>query len=148
MTGLEQGMGGAMVAAVLVALVLGAGAGSALRAVVLARVAVSGDSRVRTLGSAWVNVPASVLASALLVWQARLDLLPGVGPAVPAVALVLVLGLCGGLSTWSTLALELARSLLAGDRRGVALQLGGVVLGVLGGVFGAGFAVVTLVLAG
>lgn len=148
MTELDQGAGGAVVAALLGALVLGSGVGAVLRAVVLARVAASGDLRVRTLGSAWVNVPASAVAAALLVWQVRLDLLPGAGPTGLAVLVVLLLGVCGGTSTWSTLALELACSVLDGDRRGVVLQVGGVVLGVLGGVFGAGLAVVTLLLAG
>jgi fluoride ion exporter CrcB/FEX len=141
-------MGGAVVAALLVALVVGAGAGAVVRAVVLARVAASADPRARTLGSAWVNVPASALASALLVWQLRLGPLPGAGSPAPGLAVVLLLGVCGGASTWSTLALELARSVLAGDRRGVALQAGGIVLGVLGGVFGAGLAVLALAVGG
>lgn len=148
MTGLGAGIGGGLVAAVLVALVLGAGIGSVLRAVVLDRVAASPDHRARALGSAWVNVPASALAAALLVWQTQLQLLPGTGPDVGAVAVVLLLGVCGGWSTWSTLALELARSVLAGDRRALRLQAGGAALGVLAGVFGAGLAVVTLLVAG
>lgn len=130
--------------AVLVVLVVGAGAGAALRAVVLARVAASGSTRARSLGSAWVNVPASVLAAAALVWQAGSGLAGGDGPGT--LALLAVLGLCGGLSTWSTLSLELARSLLDADRAALRLQLGGVALGVVGGVFGAGLAAVGLML--
>ena len=148
MTSLEQGIGGALVAAVLVALVVGAGAGSVLRAVVLARVAASGDRWARSLGSAWVNVPASTLAAALLVWQTQLRLLPGTGSDLAALVVVLLLGVCGGMSTWSTLALELARSVLAGDRRALVPQAVGAALGVLGGVFGAGCAVVVLLLLG
>lgn len=146
MTGVEGGTGVApvVVAAALLWLVVGAGAGAVLRAMVLARVAAVASYRVRVLGSAWANVPASVLAGAVLVWQQQLDLLPGRAPAVVAVAVLAVLGVCGGLSTWSTLALELSRSLLAGRRQDVLLQLGGVVAGVAGAMLGAGFAVVTL----
>lgn len=148
MTAGGQQTGTALVVVVLVALVLGAGLGSALRAVVLARVAASGGARARLLGTAWVNVPAAGLAAALLVWQTRLGPAPGGGPSVAGTALVLLLGACGGLSTWSALALELARSVLDGDRRALVVQVLGVVLGVLGGVFGAGVAVLALLLAG
>ena len=148
MTGLDQGIGGVLVAAVLAALVVGAGVGSVVRAAVLARVEASGHRQVRALGSAWVNVPASALAAALLVWQTQLRLLPGAGSDVAALVVLLLLGLCGGASTWSTLALELSRSVLAADRRALVLQGVGAVLGVLGGVFGAGVAVVALLLRG
>lgn len=150
MTGLEQGLGTGLVVAVLTAVVAGAAVGSVLRAVVLARVAAAASARARVLGSAWVNVPATALAAALLVWQTGLDLLPGAGPAagslVGSVAVVALLGVCGGLSTWSTLALELAQAVLDGDRRALGLQAGGVVVGVLAGVFGAGLGVVVLLL--
>ncbi len=148
MTGVGPGLGAGLVAAVLLAVVLGAGLGSVLRAVVLARVAAARDGRARALGSAWVNVPATAVAAAVLVAQTGLDLAPGEGSAPGAVALVLVLGLCGGLSTWSTLALELARSVLDGDRRALVLQAGGAGLGLVAGVFGAGAAVLGLALAG
>ncbi|MFC3687044.1 CrcB family protein [Aquipuribacter hungaricus] len=148
MTGLDQGVGTGLVVALLAALVVGAGLGSVLRAVVLARVGASPGPRVRALGSAWANVPATAVAAALLVVQTRLGLLPGTGPDAAAVGVVLLLGVCGGMSTWSTLALELARSVLADDRRALALQVGGAVVGVLAGLFGAGLAVLLLLAAG
>lgn len=132
--------------AVLVVVVLGAGLGALLRAVVLARVTASPSVRARTLGTAWVNVPASLVAAAVLVRQTSLGLLPGQAPAAVVLTAALVLGVCGGLSTWSALSLELARSLLAGDRRALRVQLSGVALGLLGGVFGAGLGAVTLLL--
>jgi len=147
-TGLEvdQGLQTAVAVAVLVVLVLGAGAGAVLRATVTARVAASSSRRVRALGSAWVNVPASALAASALVLQLRLGLLPGEAPAPLAVGVVAVIGLCGGFSTYSTLALELSRSLLGRRRRDLVLQLGGVAVGVAAGLFGAGLAGVLLLL--
>lgn len=148
MTGLEDGRGlpTAVAVAVLVVLVLGAGAGAVLRAVVLARVAASPSGLVRALGSAWVNVPASALAALALVLQLRLGLLPGDAPAPLAVGVLAVIGLCGGLSTYSTLALELSRSLLRRRHGDLALQLGGVAVGVVAGLFGAGLAALLLLL--
>lgn len=131
-------------AAVLLVLALGAGVGAVLRTVVAARVAVSPSRRVRAFGSGWVNVPASAVAAGLLVVQQQLGLLPGQAPAGLAVGLVALLGVCGGLSTYSTLALELARSVLASRRRDLVVQLGGVVLGLAAGLFGAGLAGVAL----
>lgn len=148
MTGLEGDPDGSVAVAValLVVLVLGAGLGAVLRAMVTARVAASPSRHVRALGSAWVNVPASALAALALVLQLRLDLLPGRAPDAVAVAAVGVVGLCGGLSTYSTLALELSRSVLERRRRDLVLQLGGVAVGVAGGLFGAGLAAVALLL--
>lgn len=148
MSGLEDDLGlpTAVAVAVLGVLVLGAGLGAVLRAVLLARVAASASRRVRALGSAWVNVPASALAALALVLQQQLGLLPGQAPAPLAVGVVAVIGLCGGLSTYSTLALELSRSLLERRRRDLVLQLGGVSAGVAAGLFGAGLAVVLLLL--
>lgn len=150
MTGLEGGpaLPVGVAVALLVVLVLGAGAGAVLRALVTARVAASTSSRVRVLGSAWVNAPASAVAAFALVLQQQLDLLPGSAPAPVAVALVALLGVCGGASTYSTLSLELSRSLLAGRRRDLAAQLGGVAVGVVAGLFGAGLATVVLLTLG
>lgn len=146
MTGLEGDGALGPVVALLTALVLAGGLGAALRAVVLARVAASASHRVRALGSAWVNVPASAVAAFALVLQLQLDLLPGRAPLAVVVAVVGVIGLCGGLSTWSTLSLELSRSLLGRRRRDLALQLAGLTTGVAAGLFGAGLAGVALLL--
>lgn len=136
-----------MTALLFALLVLGAGLGSVLRAVVLDRVARSASHRTRTFGSAWVNVPAAALAAAAVVAQPELGLLPGPRSDAGTVAVVALLGLCGGLSTYSTLALEVATSVLGSRWDQVLLQLGGVVAGVLGGLFGAGLAALALLLA-
>ena len=148
MTGLEDDGGGSvgLAVALLAVLVLAAGLGATLRAVVTARAAASPSHRVRALGSAWVNVPASGAAAFALVLQLQLDLLPGRAPAAVVVAVVGVIGLCGGLSTYSPLALELSRSVLERRRRDLVLQLGGVAVGVVAGLFGAGLAGVALLL--
>lgn len=135
-----------MTALLLVVLVVGAGLGSVLRAVVLARVADARSRRARTLGSAWVNVPASAVAAAAVVVQPGLGMPGGPEAGAGAVVVVALLGLCGGLSTYSTLSLELAGAVLGSRWGEVRLQVGGVVAGVLAGLFGAGVAVLGLLL--
>ena len=148
MTGLEDGpLPTPLALLVLLVVVLTAGLGAVLRSVVLSLTSVSPSQRVRTLGSAWLNVPATAGAAAALVAQQRLDLLPGQTSAAVALGVVGVIGLCGGLSTYSTLALELSRSLLERRRRDLLLQLAGVATGVLAGLFGAGLAGIVLLLA-
>lgn len=150
MTGLEgeQVLPVALAVAVLVALVLGAAVGAVVRAGVLAWAAASRTRWVRVLGTTWVNVPASAVAAAALVLQQQLALLPGQASDPAAVTVVAVLGVCGGLSTYSALALELSRSLLERRHRDLGLQLAGIGTGVVAGLFGAGLAAVALLLLG
>ncbi len=132
--------------------VVGGGLGSGLRVIVLSRVAAR-DSR---WGTAWVNVPASFLAG---VAATLLSLGVGPGPAVVAespahgssdlaatVGLTFVLGVCGGLSTYSSLALEAALALRRRDRRLLAVQASGVGLGLLTAAVGVVTGVAVLVL--
>jgi fluoride ion exporter CrcB/FEX len=128
-----------------VCFVLGAGLGAVLRAAVLARVAVARPP-LRALGTAWVNVPASYVAALALAWLATATgaepllaervTVGGLGPS-------LLLGVCGGLSTWSSLALEVAAALRADDRAALRASGLGVLAGVAAGVAGVG-TVVTL----
>jgi fluoride ion exporter CrcB/FEX len=132
----------------LLVLALGAGAGALVRGLVALRVGASTSRRVRALGSGWVNVPASALAAAALLVQLQLDLLPGEEPRAGVVAVLAVIGFCGGLSTYSTLALEMSRSLLASRWADLRVQVGGIVLGLLAALFGAGAAAIVLALLG
>lgn len=77
-------------------------------------------------GTAWVNVPASLAAGAVAA----------AGWAEPAT--VAALALCGGVSTYSSLALEAARALQERSREGAAVVGGGMALGLLAGAAGAG----------
>lgn len=134
-------------AVLLVCLCLGAGVGAVLRAEVLARVAARGSRG----GTAWVNVPASAVAGSAVGLGSASRAVTAVDPGDPGVAFVAlaaVLGVCGGLSTYSSLALELARALLAGDRRGLLLHAAGVLLGLLAAVGGVGAAVLLTTYAG
>lgn len=127
-------------AVLLACICLGAGLGAVLRAEVLARVAERGARG----GTAWVNVPASAVAGLAVGLGSASRAVTAVEPGAPGaavVALAAVLGVCGGLSTYSSLALELARALLAGDRRELLLHAAGVLLGLLGAVGGVGAAV-------
>lgn len=138
----------AQVLLLVLLLAVTAGVGSVLRAVVLDRAQRSGSWRVRSVGSGWVNVPAAALAAAALVVQVQLELFPGRASIGWVLAVVAVLGLCGGVSTYSTLSLEVSRAVLAARWAEVRLQLGGVVLGVLGGLAGAGGAALALLTVG
>lgn len=133
---------------VLLTLVLGAAAGSVLRSIVLSRVYVAPRRRERLLGTAWVNVPASALAAFVLVLQQRLELLPGSAAPGWVLLAVLLLGVSGGLSTWSALALEVARAVLAGRRAELLAQGVGVATGLVAALAGAGLATVLLTVLG
>ena len=124
--------------------VVGGGLGSGLRAALLRQVALRGSR----WGTAWVNVPASFLAGAAAT---VLALGVGPGPAVVAATvapatsdqvaigvLSLLLGICGGLSTYSSLALEAALAVRRRDRRLLAVQATGIGLGLVAVVVGVG----------
>ena len=116
--------------ATVAALAVGAGLGSALRVWLLFQLV-----RHRIPGGvAWVNLPAAAVAGA------------AVGAAGGGWPLVVVLGICGGLSTYSAFALELAVAIRTGDRSGAVASVGGVVLGLAAGLGAA--AVATAVRAG
>lgn len=122
----------AVLTAVLTAVLLAAGAagvGTLVRWAVLTAVRRRG----LTGGTAWVNVPASTLAG-VVVGVTGADRLTDPA-AAPWVAWTL-LGLCGGLSTWSSLALETATALRDGDRRALAMSAAGTLLGLVAGVVG------------
>ncbi|WP_336922600.1 CrcB family protein [Aquipuribacter sp. SD81] len=139
---------GAAVLAQTVCLVLGAGAGAALRAAVLARVSAASPP-VRRAGTAWVNVPASFAAAVVLSWlvaSGRAEPLAVGGADVAGLAAALALGVCGGLSTWSSLALELAGAVRSGDRSRLLVPALGVLAGVAAGVAGTGVVVTVALL--
>lgn len=105
-------------AAALVAVTLGAALGSAARWWVMLQVA-----RYRVAGGvAWVNVPAAAVAGAAL------------GAAADGWPLAALLGICGGLSTYSSLALELAVAIRAREPAGLVLSMSGVLLGLAAGL--------------
>ncbi|MFC5380952.1 CrcB family protein [Aquipuribacter nitratireducens] len=142
-------MSGAVLVQVVL-LALGAGAGAALRLLVVARAGASHHHLVRALGTAWVNVPASTVAGLALAW-----LVVGAGGApfgatwsASALVAAAALGVCGGLSTWSSLALEVAGAVRAGDSALLRTQAAGVGLGVVGGVVGVGAGVLLAGLTG
>lgn len=122
-------------------LVLGGGVGTWLRVLTLRHVAARGYRA----GTAWVNVPASFVTG-LAATVAAVGVGPGPavvqGEAVPTGDLValatlsLVVGVCGGLSTYSSLALEASLAVLRRDRRLLGLQLAGVGIGVVAAVLG------------
>jgi fluoride ion exporter CrcB/FEX len=129
------------VAVQVLLLTVGAGLGSVLRLLVVHRAGTSSRPLVRRLGTAWANVPASFVAGAVLTWLAvgaGSEPLVDAGWSLPWLAAAFVLGTCGGLSTYSSLALEAAGALRAGDTGLLRAQAGGVALGVVAGVAGVG----------
>lgn len=87
---------------VLLAVAVGGACGAVLRQ--LTSVALAGRSRV-PLGVLVVNVVGSFIAGVALA-----------APFEPTLQLVLVSGLCGGLTTFSTLAVETVQLVLEGKR--------------------------------
>lgn len=126
----------ALVAGVCVC--LGAGVGSILRALVMDGVA----SRGLVGGTAWVNVPASFVAGLAAQLAAGLGPVPAAGaPGVGFVLVAAVLGTCGGLSTYSTLALDAGQALLDARHGDLVVPGVGVLLGLTAAVGGLGCAV-------
>lgn len=122
----------------VVVVAVAAGVGALLRWAALGQVRRRGIPG----GTAWVNVPASAVAG-LVVGVSGAERLSDVdvlvdAAAVPWVAWT-VLGLCGGLSTWSSLALEVATALRDRDRRALAITAAGTVTGLAAGAAGWAF---------
>lgn len=110
-----------------------AGLGSAVRWAVLIWVRRRGLPG----GTAWVNVPASAVAGLVVGVTGAdrltdMELLAADTAALPWAAWA-VLGLCGGLSTWSSLALEMATALRDRDHRAVVMAAVGTVTGLVVG---------------